>query len=560
MASSIDETKPIEGSATTQSVRDNFSAAKTEIEALQTFDLDLASSTNNTKGHSVIAATSDLVADIATISTNEITITIASTLTIASNVTIPANVELIFTRTGELSINAGVTVTCNGNIKAGRWQIFSGSGSVAFTKNTTLVEELYPEWWGAVYDGSTENATALQACLTAAEDGKLPVSLHNGEYDFSTTLVTLDRITIRGQNKEDTKLVWTGGASIGVHVKALFAGGDDSEECYLGRFSIINEGTGTIGLQVDPSYTTLDHVRVYAASGGNDFSTANIRTDTAVNVNQLNLLNCEVRSDALSGGSVGALISRGANINIMGGYYGGFDTNIQLGDGTNFVTNCDLYGGAIIETFPGLAAGAVGLEVKSGASLKIGPARFEHTTAGHRAIKVTGPWRGGSITSNSFAGQGVMTAAIEFATTTENAQGIQINGNYFQSIASYPITLSGGHTPDFDVGSNHLRSTGNLRIVNPTLTDGDTTPSVGHGNFFITANTGATTITGFDGVARENEKEIFFYIGDNNTSFDFTGTNLKGNKGSDWTTAATGDWLRAKHYDQIWYCEIYDNT
>jgi len=35
MASSIDITKPIQGNATTQSVRDNFSAAKTEIEALQ---------------------------------------------------------------------------------------------------------------------------------------------------------------------------------------------------------------------------------------------------------------------------------------------------------------------------------------------------------------------------------------------------------------------------------------------------------------------------------------------------------------------------------------------
>lgn len=36
MASNIDITKPVAGSPTTSSVRDNFSAAKTEIEALQT--------------------------------------------------------------------------------------------------------------------------------------------------------------------------------------------------------------------------------------------------------------------------------------------------------------------------------------------------------------------------------------------------------------------------------------------------------------------------------------------------------------------------------------------
>ncbi len=35
MASSIDATKPVQGSATTLSVRNNFSAAKSEIEALQ---------------------------------------------------------------------------------------------------------------------------------------------------------------------------------------------------------------------------------------------------------------------------------------------------------------------------------------------------------------------------------------------------------------------------------------------------------------------------------------------------------------------------------------------
>jgi hypothetical protein len=40
MASSIDITKPEAGAATTQSVRDNFSAAKTEIEALQAADHD----------------------------------------------------------------------------------------------------------------------------------------------------------------------------------------------------------------------------------------------------------------------------------------------------------------------------------------------------------------------------------------------------------------------------------------------------------------------------------------------------------------------------------------
>lgn len=42
MASAIDITKPVEGNPTTQSVRDNFAAAKNEIEALQTSVANLA--------------------------------------------------------------------------------------------------------------------------------------------------------------------------------------------------------------------------------------------------------------------------------------------------------------------------------------------------------------------------------------------------------------------------------------------------------------------------------------------------------------------------------------
>lgn len=45
MASSIDITKPVTGNASTAAVRQNFSFAKTEIEALQTGKADLATPT-----------------------------------------------------------------------------------------------------------------------------------------------------------------------------------------------------------------------------------------------------------------------------------------------------------------------------------------------------------------------------------------------------------------------------------------------------------------------------------------------------------------------------------
>ena len=85
----------------------------------------------------------------------------------------------------------------------------------------------------------------------------------------------------------------------------------------------------------------------------------------------------------------------------------------------------------------------------------------------------------------------------------------------------------------------------------------DTTPSVLAGTRFKTANTGPTTITmlddGYDG------KQVIVVIGDANTNVDFTGTNLKGNDGIDWTPI-TGDHMTCVSDGTDWYCDVSDNN
>jgi hypothetical protein len=89
------------------------------------------------------------------------------------------------------------------------------------------------------------------------------------------------------------------------------------------------------------------------------------------------------------------------------------------------------------------------------------------------------------------------------------------------------------------------------------FTDGDATPDVGNGNSFKTANTGATTITMFDGGS--DSQMINVIIKDANTTIDFTGTNLKGNAGADWTPT-TNDHMVCISDGTNWYCSISDNT
>jgi hypothetical protein len=90
-----------------------------------------------------------------------------------------------------------------------------------------------------------------------------------------------------------------------------------------------------------------------------------------------------------------------------------------------------------------------------------------------------------------------------------------------------------------------------------SFADQDATPSVGSGNFFQTANTVATTITDFDdGVVGQR---ITVLINDANTTIDFTGTNLKGNAGADWSPA-NGDYMVCDRIGTTWYCNVIDAT
>lgn len=91
-----------------------------------------------------------------------------------------------------------------------------------------------------------------------------------------------------------------------------------------------------------------------------------------------------------------------------------------------------------------------------------------------------------------------------------------------------------------------------------SFTDADTTPDVSVGRIFATNNTtGATTISMFDG-GRAGQ-QIIVYFGDANTTIDFTGTNLEGNAGADFT-GAVDDFLEAWFNGVKWFCEVHDTT
>ncbi len=508
-------------------------------------------------------------------------------LLIDSNLTVPQGVNVNIINDAQLDIATGITLTWLGNLDAGLYNIFniSGTGLVDFTNNNGQIENLYPEWWGAIADNSTESGPALLLALTAAYDGKITCRWQNGGYALSTPLIIDSRITLIGQNKEDTFLRWTGGASIVLRLTEDFVGGDDPEECLFQNFSIRNTGSATVGFQVEASYATLKEVRIYVGTGDTGYSVAALMTLKSglpqSNTNQLSLLNCEIRGDnpLASGGNgpIGAWLVGGSNITIIGGYYGVFDeAALKLGfiDAPNAkvhaISNCWLGGGIVMEQSPAFSSGtATCLIVEAAETLTIEAVRFEFgagTGPNQRGIKSLGQWRGGSIRNCAFAGTGVANSAIDFvgfsAPSIEDADGIVIEGNLWQSVGGAglnPITLVSGALPNLEIGMNNHQGTGNENDVDLDIADGATIPNVGAGNFFITQNTAPTTISDLDGVQREQIKTIRIIFNDTDTTINFTSAQMRGNAGVDWIPKV-GDHMTCTHHQTVWYCDVSRNV
>jgi len=87
-----------------------------------------------------------------------------------------------------------------------------------------------------------------------------------------------------------------------------------------------------------------------------------------------------------------------------------------------------------------------------------------------------------------------------------------------------------------------------------TFTDGDTTPSAGYGHYFVAANTAPTTITDLDDFAHLGRSITIIHT-TANTTYDFSGTNLRGNGGIDWT-APTNSVLTVYSSGTVKYCLI----
>ena len=147
----------------------------------------------------------DLATAVANIGAADATVVISDTVAVAENIVVPSNICLLFEPPGKLDIEAGYTVTIGKLSCLSIYQIFDGLGSIVLSSGSVL--EVYPEWWGAVGDGVTDDTDPINTALECASDNLLLLRLGSKTYKITDTL----HATPFGSTYQSCNIVGNGG-------------------------------------------------------------------------------------------------------------------------------------------------------------------------------------------------------------------------------------------------------------------------------------------------------------------------------------------------------------
>lgn len=201
------------------------------------------------------------------------------TWAITDNITIPANFSVKIPQGAILSVSSGKTLTINGNISTGLYQIFSGLGSVV-----TAYRELWAEWFGlSTTESRANNATAFSKAATAAIASGCALRIGRGKFPMTQTSASTAALTsgfaIIGSGDSPSREVSNVGtvfdftALTGSQVAFQIygaSGADSFQQLRLKDFAVlgpsdhnVTAGTSTVGLKLDYcAHTKIENVTV----------------------------------------------------------------------------------------------------------------------------------------------------------------------------------------------------------------------------------------------------------------------------------------------------------
>ena len=110
------------------------------------------------------------------------TFIVSSSITVNTNTTIPEDVSIVVMSPGKFVIENGVTLTINGALQAGPYQIFecASTSYTAISFGSQSTDFVYPEWWGAVADGTTDTTIPMNHAINHGINVRLMPGIYSG--------------------------------------------------------------------------------------------------------------------------------------------------------------------------------------------------------------------------------------------------------------------------------------------------------------------------------------------------------------------------------------------
>lgn len=502
--------------------------AKGEVEkgkfddALDGADLTIEANKNASHIHTniVVCADYDHPDDaIDAIASANKTLVVTEAETCDVNFTVPANVTVKFERGGKWAINNGITVTFNGQIDAGLWQIFAYTGTGTLNFGAEATEKFYPQWWGAVADGTTDCSPAIINAIKSLPSTGGMVYLVAGTYRCNSSITfpintgKIENIRIQGESSG----LAAGGATetFGTRIDSYIDGGilfdllTDNPSCNNIQFRDFEcydrEATGT-------NYG----IRAYIFSAGCIVENVGFKLfTTAIEITN----HCYYsKFDGVS-----SLYSRSYGIyirNCNGVLFNRIIVNAGSSKGLYlYASATHLRQVTILNSyFEGNADCGVEITTAAGYlgySVNVIGCYIENNALKYSGANVDSPIISGTIQGNYFAG------TVSVSITLGYAKNILIQGNTAHSYLSSRCIYS-TYCSECTFINNIYHSSAGLNLDVPsdnyfiepelskaklpklvskviTITDGDATPDVSDGNIFITSsNTAACEITDLD--------------------------------------------------------------
>jgi hypothetical protein len=160
------------------------------------------------QAHDDVVSASDyksFAAAVAAIGSKATTLVVNSIEIVSEPISIPATLHIQILGGGQFTKSATGSIRFNGTLDAPLRHIFSkfDKGGIEFGHGA--VREVYPQWWGAMGDGISDDTWALQAAIDSCNRVVVPPGL----YRTTSTLLVSDRMgfTFTGAGMKTTSLV-----------------------------------------------------------------------------------------------------------------------------------------------------------------------------------------------------------------------------------------------------------------------------------------------------------------------------------------------------------------